>query len=80
MSVSGPVPYAGIRSIWDEELTDAAGFERICVAALRSAGIPARLGGEGHAECFAEGKWQAAPRPVFSTFVPRQSPLSRTLF
>jgi hypothetical protein len=46
------------------QLTDRAGFEIIYVAALRSVGVPARSSGTGEVEIFADGKWQAAPRPV----------------
>jgi predicted esterase len=53
-----------IQDIWETELTDAAEFERIYVAALRSVGIAARLNEAGQAELFAENKWQSAPRPL----------------
>lgn len=60
--------YTGIKTIWEQELTDVSGFEKIYVAALRSVGIAARLNDRGQAELFAENKWQTAPRPIFFPF------------
>ncbi|MGN6555512.1 MAG: transglutaminase domain-containing protein, partial [Verrucomicrobiota bacterium] len=68
--VPGSLEYHGIRAIWESERTDAAGFEKIYVAALRSVGIPARLNEAGQAELFSEQGWLPAPRPVFSILVP----------
>lgn len=53
-----------IAAMWRAQVADAAGWELIYVAALRSVGVPARLGANGQAELFADGKWQAAPQPV----------------
>jgi len=51
-----------IASIWQRQVADPAGFEALYVATLRSAGIPARLNAQRHAEFSADGKWQPAPR------------------
>ena len=50
-----------VSEIWGWQITDAAGFEIIYVAALRSVGVPARLSAEGKAEFLGDGKWQEAP-------------------
>ena len=52
-----------IAAIWEQELTNAAGFERIYVAALRSVGVAARINGAGRAEMWSDRAWVAAPRP-----------------
>ena len=39
-----------VPEIWRRQITDAAGFEIIAVAALRSVGVPARLNDAGQAE------------------------------
>jgi hypothetical protein len=57
------LPHA-VPDIWRRQITDPAGFEIIYVAALRCAGVPARLDTTGQAEMFADGQWQPAPRPV----------------
>ena len=61
------LPQQSISEIWERELADAAGCERIYVAALRAAGVPARLNAKRQAELFAGEKWQPAPRPVISS-------------
>jgi hypothetical protein len=48
--------------IWQGQMTPAAGFERIYVAALRSAGIPARLSETGAVEFWNGSEWKPAPR------------------
>ena len=53
-----------VQSIWQRQITSVAGFERIYVAALRSAGIPARLTATGQAEFWNGAEWKSAPRPV----------------
>jgi hypothetical protein len=54
--------------IWLRQITDAAGFEIIYVAALRSVGVPARLTAVRKA-AFWDGKaWQVAPRPVLESW------------
>jgi hypothetical protein len=57
----------GIESIWRRQLTSAEGFERLYVAALRSAGIPARLDSQGRVEFWAETGWNPAPRPLIES-------------
>jgi hypothetical protein len=39
-----------VPEIWRRQITDAAGFEIIAVAALRSVGVPARVNEAGQAE------------------------------
>lgn len=51
-------------AIWRRRVTDPAGFEIICVAALRSVGIPARLDANRHAELWTGSAWQPAPAPA----------------
>jgi hypothetical protein len=58
-----PTP-AGIESIWNNQVTNEAGFEWIYVAALRSVGIPARLNSLRQAELWTGGEWMTAPRPL----------------
>jgi hypothetical protein len=53
----------GVETIWTQQMTDEAGFERIYVAALRSVGIAARLNEQEKAELWTGKEWQAAPRP-----------------
>jgi hypothetical protein len=55
---------AAVAEIWQRQITNERGFEAVYVAALRSVGIPARMGERKQAELFADGKWQAAPRPL----------------
>jgi hypothetical protein len=49
--------------IWLKQITGEAGFETICVAALRSVGVPARLNLQHQAEFWNGDKWQIAPPP-----------------
>ncbi len=58
----------GVETIWTEQMTDEAGFDRLYVAGLRSVGVLARLDEKKHAELFADNRWQPAPRPVISSF------------
>ena len=60
---------SGVGTIWERGITDAAGFERIYVATLRSVGIAARLDG-GSAELLADNAWTPAPRPIVADFYP----------
>ena len=55
-----------IEEIWRQRKADVNGFEALKVAAFRSVGIPARLNENGHAELFANGKWQAMPKHSLS--------------
>ena len=57
----------GVESIWKLHVADAAGFERIYVAAWRSVGIPARFDSSGHTEFWAGDQWVSAPRPLISS-------------
>jgi dienelactone hydrolase len=52
-----------VPSIWIRQITDETGFEIIYVAALRSVGVPARLGPHQQAEFWDGDKWCAAPPP-----------------
>ena len=56
-----------ILEIWAGGETDAAGFERVYTAALRSVGMPARIGRDGRTELLAGGQWRPAPRPFLET-------------
>jgi len=53
-----------VSGIWRRRVTNAAGFEIIYVAALRSAGIPARLDANHLAELWNGTGWQTAPAPA----------------
>ena len=61
------LPHA-VPDIWRRQLTDEAGFEIIYVAALRSIGVPARLGSSGEAELFVDGKWEPTPQPCIMSW------------
>jgi hypothetical protein len=65
----------GVETIWTEQMTDEAGFERIYVAALRSVGIAARLNDGGQAELLEGNQWRSAPRVPISTFEDRKFPV-----
>jgi hypothetical protein len=60
-------PRLGIESTWVHQITNARGFERAYVAALRSVGIPARLDVTGHAEFWSADAWRPAPRPLIES-------------
>lgn len=53
-----------VETVWRRQITNAKGFERIYVAALRSVGIPARLNPQGRTEFWTPTGWQPAPRPL----------------
>jgi transglutaminase-like putative cysteine protease len=53
-----------VAEIWQRQIADARGFEAVYVAALRSVGVAARLGTNGHVEFWSGSSWQAAPRPL----------------
>lgn len=53
-----------ISEIWRKQMSNTAGFERIYVAALRSVGIPAKIGPSQKVEIIANGHWLAAPHPL----------------
>jgi len=55
---------ASIAEIWRRQVTNEHGFAVIYVAALRSAGVPARLDATGDAEFWTGAEWKTAPRPL----------------
>jgi dienelactone hydrolase len=59
-------PPSDVPNIWMRQITDKAGFEIIFVAALRSAGVPARLDSNNRAEFWDGNKWQTAPEPAWT--------------
>jgi hypothetical protein len=59
---------AGVESIWKRQITHPLGFEGIYVAALRSAGIPARLNLQGQVEYWTGTAWRSAPPPPLQRF------------
>lgn len=67
--VAGDNAAQSIESMWLGQIAEVAGFERLYVAALRSAGIPARLDPGGRAEFKVETGWKAAPRPLIESVV-----------
>ncbi|MEI6780970.1 MAG: hypothetical protein WCQ21_08645 [Verrucomicrobiota bacterium] len=68
VGISPEYPYrVGVETIWTQGMTDATGFERIYVAALRSVGIAAQLGAKAQAEVWTGTAWQPAPRPLSLT-------------
>lgn len=54
----------GIETIWRNQLADERGFQRIYVAAMRSAGVPARLDHRQQAEFWTGSEWKSAPAPA----------------
>ena len=55
---------ATVADIWQRQIANERGFEAVYVAALRSAGVPARLDARQRAELWTGSAWQAAPRPL----------------
>ncbi len=55
---------SAVAEIWQRQITNERGFEVVYVAALRSVGVPSRLGAEGRAVFWSGSAWQAAPRPL----------------
>jgi predicted esterase len=55
---------ATVAGIWQRQIANERGFEAVYVAALRSAGVPARLDARQRAELWTGSGWQAAPRPL----------------
>lgn len=53
-----------VSEIWRRQLTDPAGFAVIYTAALRSAGVAARLRPDGQVEFWNGNNWQTAPAPA----------------
>lgn len=65
----------GVESIWRNQIANEEGFERVYVAALRSAGVPARLDQQGETELWTGLEWQSAPRPPIGSWLSEaQSP------
>lgn len=60
-----------IEAIWIGQVTNDRGFEAIYVAALRSAGVAARLDGNARAEFFNGAEWKPAPRPMLEELRPQ---------
>ena len=72
VGISPDYPYrVGVETIWTQGMTDATGFERIYVAALRSVGIAAQLGAKAQAEIWTGTAWQPAPRPFTLSYGPQ---------
>jgi hypothetical protein len=61
----GPGFPGAISEIWLRQITNPRGFECIYVAALRSAGVPARLDARRQAEFWTGSEWRPAPRPIW---------------
>jgi predicted esterase len=53
-----------VAETWQRQITSERGFEAAYVAAMRSVGVPSRLGAKGRAEFWTGAAWQAAPRPL----------------
>jgi hypothetical protein len=65
VSVTGAAGQVARPSVaWQRQMTDGAGFERLCVAGLRAVGIPARRRADGRAELWNGATWQPAPWPL----------------
>jgi dienelactone hydrolase len=58
----------GVESVWTRQIASERDFEIIYVAALRSVGVPARLGGQRRAEFYTGSVWQSAPRPIIESW------------
>ncbi|MCX8089392.1 MAG: transglutaminase-like domain-containing protein [Verrucomicrobiae bacterium] len=56
----------GVESIWRRQLANQQGFAKLSVAALRSVGIPARLGPQGAGEFWNGAAWAPVARPYLS--------------
>lgn len=54
----------GVEGIWRNQIADEYGFQRIYVAAMRSAGVPARLDEQEKAEFWTGTEWKTAPDPA----------------
>ena len=55
-----------IADLWQRQLASEREFEALYVAALRSVGVPSRLGAQGRAELWTGSAWQPAPRPLLT--------------
>lgn len=61
-------PFYGVQTIWQQGVADLVGFDMLCVAGLRSVGIPARLGQDHRATFYDGSEWRPAPRPLLLTW------------
>ena len=59
----------GVESMWNGHIVNPEDFEILYTAALRSAGVPARLNTSRQAEFWTGQAWQPAPRPLATTWV-----------
>ncbi len=59
----------GVESMWYGHIVNLEDFEILYTATLRSVGVPARLNGKQEAEYWTGSQWQAAPRPLATTWV-----------
>jgi predicted esterase len=59
----------GIESIWKDQIAGENGFQEICVAALRSVGVGARLNTSGRAEFWTGDRWSTLPRPIAVSYL-----------
>jgi pimeloyl-ACP methyl ester carboxylesterase len=59
----------GVESMWNGHIVSPNDFEILYAAALRSVGVPARLDASRQAEFWTGQTWQAAPRPLATTWV-----------
>jgi len=57
LRIGGNAPFT-IDEMWQKQTSSTNGVEAVSVAALRSVGIPARLGAGGQMEFFNNGTWQ----------------------
>lgn len=55
-----------LTSCWRSGRADAAGFDRVYVASLRSIGIAARIDADGHPQIYMTDRWRMAPRALFT--------------
>jgi pimeloyl-ACP methyl ester carboxylesterase len=58
----------GVESMWYGHIVNLEDFEILYTAALRSVGVPARLNGKQQAEYWTGSQWEAAPRPLATTW------------
>jgi hypothetical protein len=64
----GYLKQPGVESMWDGHIVNLEDFEILYIAALRSVGVPARLNGKQEAEYWTGSQWEAAPRPLATTW------------
>ena len=67
---SGLSNHAGILASWEAQAANEDDWERLYVAALRSATIAARLGEDGRAEVWTGSAWLPAPCPIVWSWTP----------